>query len=71
MKAKDLKLELKSEEMSQRRMARFLGIDERTMRRYCSGELPIPKTIEYAVLYVINCMDEEDFLLRLNETAKK
>lgn len=71
MKAKDLKLELKSEEMSQRQMARMLGIDERTMRKYCSGDLPIQKTIEYAVLYVINCMDEEELLLRMNETRSK
>lgn len=29
--------------------ARLLGIDPRTMRRYCSGTLPIPKWMTYAL----------------------
>jgi transcriptional regulator with XRE-family HTH domain len=38
--------------LSQRGLAKELQINERTMRRYCSGEQPIPKTVEYAILWV-------------------
>ena len=34
---------------SQRGMAKELGISERNMRRYVSGELPIPRVVELAV----------------------
>jgi transcriptional regulator with XRE-family HTH domain len=34
---------------SQRGMAKELGISERQMRRYCSGEHPVPRVIELAV----------------------
>jgi ribosome-binding protein aMBF1 (putative translation factor) len=30
---------------SQRGLARELGLDERTMRRYCSGELEVPPIV--------------------------
>ena len=36
--------------LSQRGAARLLGINERTMRRYVLGELPVPKAIELALL---------------------
>ena len=39
--------------LSQRGAARKLHIDERTMRRYCAGELPVPRVVELALLYVI------------------
>lgn len=26
--------------------ARFLGLDERTLRRYATGEKPVPRTVE-------------------------
>lgn len=38
--------------LTQRGLAKELQINERTMRRYCSGELVIPKTVELAVLWV-------------------
>lgn len=39
-------------EISQRAAAQVLEINERTMRRYCSGDSPIPKIVEMAVLYL-------------------
>lgn len=38
--------------LSQRGAAKALEINERSMRRYCSGEQPIPKTVELALLYL-------------------
>ncbi|MDP2322589.1 MAG: helix-turn-helix domain-containing protein [Gammaproteobacteria bacterium] len=35
--------------LSQRGAARLLGIDERTMRRYCAGDLPVPRVVELAL----------------------
>jgi DNA transposition AAA+ family ATPase len=35
--------------LSQRGAARELGIDERTMRRYCAGELPVPRVVWLAL----------------------
>jgi predicted transcriptional regulator len=37
---------------SQRGTAKLIGIGERTMRGYISGEHPIPLTVEYAVRWV-------------------
>jgi hypothetical protein len=38
--------------LSQRKAAKILELNERSMRRYCSGEQPVPKTVEYAILWV-------------------
>jgi plasmid maintenance system antidote protein VapI len=38
--------------LSQRAAAKALEINERSMRRYCSGEQPVPKTVELALLYL-------------------
>lgn len=35
--------------LSQRGAARQLDIDERTMRRYCSGELDVPRVVWLAI----------------------
>lgn len=32
----------------------MLGINERTMRRYCLSEYPIPKHIELAIKFLVN-----------------
>jgi transcriptional regulator with XRE-family HTH domain len=37
---------------SQRGMAKEIGISERQMRRYCSGEAKVPRVVELAVLYI-------------------
>ena len=39
--------------LSQRAAARELHIDERTMRRYCAGQLPVPRAIELALRFII------------------
>lgn len=39
-------------DLSQRGAARELEIDERTMRRYCSGESPVPRTVEYSLRWL-------------------
>lgn len=38
--------------MSQRGAAKELGISERQMRRYCSGEAIVPRVVELALLYL-------------------
>lgn len=35
--------------LGQRGAARALGIDERTVRRYVAGDLPVPKVVEVAL----------------------
>jgi len=58
VKAKDLRKTLEGLEISQRAAAKYIGINERTMRRYIAGDLEIPRAIELAVkwleLYVSN-----------------
>jgi transcriptional regulator with XRE-family HTH domain len=39
--------------LTQREVAKVLNINERTMRRYVLGELPIPKVIELAVTCLV------------------
>jgi hypothetical protein len=39
-------------DLSQRSAARVLRIDERTMRRYCSGDLPVPPYVILALMQV-------------------
>jgi len=60
MKAKDFNLVLKSGDLSQREAAKLLGIDERTVRRYASGKVPIPAAIGLAVLHLVDCMDAKE-----------
>lgn len=38
--------------LSQRGAAREIGIHERTMRAYIAGDLPVPRTVEYALRWV-------------------
>ena len=38
--------------LSQRGAAKALEINERTMRKYVSGDSPIPLTVEYALRWV-------------------
>lgn len=54
MNATELRALLESAGLSQRGAARLLDIDERTMRRYCSGDLPIPNVIVLALRQVID-----------------
>lgn len=52
--AAQLKRALAKAGLSQRGTAKELGINERTMRRYISGEQPIPRVVEYAVLWLVH-----------------
>jgi plasmid maintenance system antidote protein VapI len=38
--------------MTQRAAAKVLEIHERTMRKYCAGDLVIPKTVAMAMLHL-------------------
>lgn len=49
--------------MSQRGAAKALEINERSMRRYCSGEQPIPKTVELALLYLASRAKGKDWVV--------
>jgi DNA-binding CsgD family transcriptional regulator len=69
--AKELKKLLKrgATGISQREMARLIDIDERTMRRYVAGDLPIPRVVQLAV----SCIVDHDDLgrdLALKEPTK-
>lgn len=52
MTANELRSLLEAAGLSQRGAARQLDIDERTMRRYCAGELPVPRAVEYALMHL-------------------
>lgn len=45
--------------LSQRGAAKAIGINERTMRKYIAGESPIPRTVEYALRWVVQCSPSE------------
>lgn len=47
--ATQLRALLEGAGFSQRGAARHLDIDERTMRRYAAGELPVPKVVTMAL----------------------
>jgi plasmid maintenance system antidote protein VapI len=40
--------------LSQRGAAKALEINERTMRKYCAGDSPVPKPVELAILYLVH-----------------
>lgn len=50
----ELKEHLKRWNISQRGAAKMLGINERTMRKYCAGDLVIPQVVQFALLWVAN-----------------
>lgn len=52
MTAAQLKRVLAKAALSQRGAAKLLEINERTMRRYVSGEQPTPRVVEYALLWI-------------------
>lgn len=49
MNAKELRALLAQCNLSQRGAAKMLGINERTMRRYVLGEMPVPRLVELAL----------------------
>ena len=44
--------------LTQRGAARRLGLNERTMRKYCSGQFPVPLYIDWAMKGMIANPDE-------------
>lgn len=54
MTSTELRELIESSGLSQREIARMLVIDERTLRRYLAGDLPIPKVVELAVTCLID-----------------
>jgi hypothetical protein len=57
----ELRQRLTTAGLSQRAAARALDINERTMRRYASGALPVPKTVELALQVISGAMKEQPF----------
>jgi plasmid maintenance system antidote protein VapI len=45
---------LDSAGLSQRGAAKAIEINERTMRKYVAGEAAIPRTVEYALRWVVH-----------------
>jgi hypothetical protein len=54
--AAQLKRALAKAGLSQRGAAKRLEINERTMRRYISGEQSVPRVVEYAVYWLTGSM---------------
>lgn len=54
MTAAQLKRALRDAGLSQRGAAKAIDINERHMRRYIAGEAEIPRTVEYALRWVIS-----------------
>lgn len=54
MTAAQLQRLLDQSGLSQRGAAKELDISERNMRRYCAGDLPVPRVIEYALRWLIS-----------------
>jgi hypothetical protein len=52
MTSRQLKRFLKKSGLSQRGSASLVGIDERTMRRYVAGKLPVPRAVELALRWI-------------------
>lgn len=49
---------LDSAGLSQRGAAKEIGISERQMRRYVSGDAVVPKVIEYALRWLIHMQSQ-------------
>lgn len=59
MTTTELRQRLTTAGLSQRAAARLLDINERTMRRYAAGALPIPKTVELALQVISGALKEQ------------
>jgi transcriptional regulator with XRE-family HTH domain len=58
--AAQLKRALAHAGLSQRGAAKRLEINERTMRRYVSGEQPVPRVVEYALKWIASSGDSNE-----------
>ena len=59
MTPKQLRKMLEDAALTQKRAARLIGLTDRSMRRYTGGEVSIPRSVEYALRYVIEHGIEE------------
>lgn len=57
--------------LSQRGTAKELGISERQMRRYCSGEAKIPKLVEVAMRAIIWELAADTINVELAKESRK
>lgn len=46
--------------LTQKAAAELLGMTDRQMRRYVSGENPVPRVVDLALRYVIEQREKED-----------
>jgi len=53
MSPTELRAQLEKGGLSQRGAARELGLDERTMRKYCAGALPVPLVVQLALKWIV------------------
>ncbi len=53
MTGKQLQALLDRAGLSQVQAARDIGIADRTIRRYIADDYPIPRTVEYAIMWAI------------------
>lgn len=53
MRPQQLRALLKKAGLTQTDAAHLIGLTARSMRRYVSGETPVPRVVVYALLYVI------------------
>jgi predicted transcriptional regulator len=60
MTPRELKRSLARAGLSQAKAARLIGLTVRSMSRYIAGDVPIPRTVEYALRYVIEHGIEEE-----------
>jgi DNA transposition AAA+ family ATPase len=59
MTRKQLRKLIEDAGLSQAKAARLIGLTDRSMRRYLAGDVEIPRSVEYAVRYVIEHGIEE------------
>lgn len=71
MNKAELRRQLAHKGLSQVKMARAIGIADRTMRAYCLGEDPIPGPVELAVRYVVEHMSDEELARRIGPASER
>ena len=64
MTPRQLRALLENNDFTQREAAEALGIHERTIRKFLSGESEIPLTVEYALRWIVHCGDDQELLKR-------
>ena len=51
---------LEKANLTQTEAARLIDVTDRTMRRYVSGETPVPRVVIYALLHAIELRKKKD-----------